>query len=183
MGYIAFFIIFTSGMALVSRICGGGKPKIPFGLPHWIYSIPFAIITAPFIGYWSILVYFLTMVGKRLGHGGFFDLGTWPHPRDKEKLEYLILWLKGRVSERTYDTIGLALTGVFVPLPAAVALASVNPLASLVLLISGALKASAYRIGWYYHTGNHGGRATIMGECLTGAYNALGIIMAYMLIH
>lgn len=32
----------------ISRMCGGGKPKLPWGLDQWIYALPYGACLALF---------------------------------------------------------------------------------------------------------------------------------------
>lgn len=185
----------------LSRMCGGGPPKLPWGLDQWIYGLPYALIALPVTATLGALVgleekdrkymkaaillpYAGAVVGKRTSHGGGIDMGTWPFDREDEALEFLIKPLRGKISEYWYDALLLAVTGVAVTLIAGFVLIFIHPWAGILLAFSGMTKAPAYMIGWaIYPTGSgkgipHLNEATAIGEFLTGffAYGILGII-------
>lgn len=187
-------------------MCGGGPPKLPWGLDQWIYGLPYALIALPitftagvFFGraeknpkyMWAtiLLPYAGAVVGKRTGHGGGIDMGTWTGERDDEALEFLIKPLRGKISEYWYDALLLAITGVAVTLIAGFVLMFIHPWAGILLALSGLTKAPAYMIGWaIYPTGSgkgipHLNEATAIGEFLTGffAYGILGIVAWIMM--
>lgn len=159
-------------MAWLSRMSGGGWPKLPLGLDQWCYALPYLLICWPVAGLWSILPYICAVMGKRTGHGGFMDLGRWKRKRDEERLEFIIRHLKGKIPDSRYDFIGLAITGVSVSFVPVLVLLASNPVHSFVLLVSGAAKAVAYWIGWEFAP-----NPTETGEVLTGAFAGLGIAL------
>lgn len=120
---------------------------------------------------------------KATGHGGGMDLahsqkhpGTRPNP---EKLEYLILWLYGRIPEYWYDYLMLAVIGLFSTLGAAIALGVVCWPAGLIVAIGGALKAQGYAIGWRAYEGDG---ATELGEILSGLFVGVSLGIACVMI-
>lgn len=163
----------------ISRMCGGGKPKLPLGIDQWLYAIPYGVITYLYSQsiLWSVLAYLGAFLGKRTGHGGWMDLGTWTKPREDERLEFIIKALHGKIYEYWYDFIGLCLVGLAVSLMSAVIVGSVSPLAGFILMLSGALKAVAYSIGWKIRR-----KPTEIGEFLTGIFGYAGIAIAYLII-
>lgn len=197
----AALFAFASLGGWLSRMCGGGPPKLPWGLDQWIYGLPYALIALPvtatigaLVGLeekdrkymWAtiLLPYAGAVVGKRTGHGGGIDMGTWTGERDDEALEFLIKPLRGKISEYWYDALLMAVTGFIVTLFAGMFLIPFHPIAGTILMLSGLTKAPAYMIGWaIYPTGGgkgipHLNEATAIGEFLAGffAYGVLGIV-------
>lgn len=162
--------------ARISRMAGGGWPKTPFGLDAWLYSVPYGIVTflallptsggvfAPY-PYWiwigAALATVAAMLGKRNGTRVFFDMGTWEaEPREPHKLEYFMKPLKGRVSEFTYDFIGLFLKGFLTTIVTAALVGYCYPLFGVYILVGGLMQPIAYSAGWYIgiyptETGEH----------------------------
>lgn len=193
---IAATIITAAAGAFMSRWHGGGfisgSPKI---LKAFLWSFPFA--AASVLAHWGIVWWALALVGvtvlaacmvfKNTGHGGGMDLAhSVKEPdagREPEKLEYLILWLHGKMPQYWYDALMLAIIGLFSTLAPAIALGWVNLPAGIVMALGGLLgKPLGYMIGWALadaglikdlpYDFNHG---TAVGEFLTGlfAYSAL----------
>lgn len=177
----------------ISRMCGGAPPKIPWGLDQWLYALPYLIVSLPgtialgaYLGlknkdkaYFKAAVlapYLGAVIGKRTGHGGGIDLGTWTEARDDEALEFLIKPLHGRISEYWYDVLLLSVTGLMVTIMAGSIVWFVDPLAGALIILSGIMKGPAYMIGWaIYPKGSgrgipHLNEATAIGEFLTGAF-------------
>ena len=130
--------------------------QIAFALPYAAACIP------PNTNSWAIpaVVLVVTTLGVLSGHGGFMDLGGWHNPRKDETMEWVIKPLHSKLSAYWYDALGLAGSGLYITLPAGLALMPYNLHLGLVIAISGALKAPAYMVA----TGN-----TAAGEILTGA--------------
>ncbi len=185
----------------LSRMCGGAPPKMPWGLDQWLYALPYLLISLPAAltlatvlsvkkenrkYFWAIvwaialLPYAGAFIGKRTGHGGGMDLATNNKEpddgREPEKLEYLILWLHGKIPQYWYDALLLAITGLAVTLIAGVMMSFINPLWGAVLALSGLTKAPAYMIGHLIYPNQRGrgipylDHATAIGEFLTGFF-------------
>ena len=182
---------------LLSRWHGGGfiggSPKI---LKAFLWSILFAFVSfAAHWGHagWKIVagiglgVLAWCMVFKNTGHGGGMDLAhSIKEPgagREPEKLEYLILWLHGKMPQYWYDFTLLAIIGTASTLLPAVAIGIIDPWAGIVVQLGGTIgKPVGYAIG---HALADAGliedlpadldHATAIGEALTGliAYAAL----------
>lgn len=178
----AFLLSFALLGGWISRMCGGGPPKLPLGLDQWIYALPYgacgvAVMASGAVeaeALFLLLPYFGAFLGKRTGHGGGIDLGTSPRIREPEALEFIIKPLHGRIPEYWYDALLLAVTGLAVTILAGLVVALADPLAGLAVALSGALKAPAYKIGRaiYPHGRGRGipelNEATAIGEFLTG---------------
>ena len=186
--------------AFLSRWHGGGfisgSPKI---LKAFLWSLPFAAASGAAFhmdghswvvtGVVAILVLAGCMVFKNTGHGGGMDLAhNSKEPgkgREPEKLEYLILWLHGKMPQYWYDALLLAIIGAASTLLPAIAIGIVNPLAGLVVLAGGLFgKPLGYMIGWALSDAgivqkfpDDLDEGTAVGEALTGlfAYTALAI--------
>lgn len=149
-------------------MCGGGPPYLPYRLAAWLYALPYLFVCLP--SWWAVAAYLAAVLGKRTGHGGGLDLGRWAGPRETEKLEYLIVWLRGRIPEYWYDVLIMAITGLSVSLVAGIVTGNIW------IALSGLLKAPAYMIGWAVYPNGHGkgiphlNEATAIGEFLTGFF-------------
>lgn len=192
-------ITFSICGGLISRWHGGGfvknSPKI---LKAFIWSAPFAffsyqeIITSntffhSFLCFLFVLGF--SMLFKNTGHGGGMDLAhSLKEPdngREPEKLEYLILFLHGKIPQYFYDLLLLSIIGFFSTLGCAVVMASVNPSAGLFLSFGGLLgKPLGYSIGWLIYPSGRGrgikylNEATAIGEFLTGFITYLFLWLA-----
>lgn len=94
-----FIIILSMAFGWVSRMCGGGGPKLPWGIDQPLYAIPHGVLgfmatksalaagtafgfsIAPWAIYsliaaGTLIPWGFAFAGKRLGHGQWFDLGT-----------------------------------------------------------------------------------------------------------
>lgn len=197
---VAAVIITAAIGGFLSRWHGGGfikgSPKI---LKAFSWSLPFALASAAAFylddhswtvtGIVSALVLAGCMVFKNTGHGGGMDLAESDkepgNGREPEKLEYLILWLHGRMPQYWYDALLLCIIGTASTLLPAIVIGLVNPWAGLVVAAGGtigkplgymtghALKDAGLLDGLPYDF-NH---ATAVGELLTGvaAYSCLAI--------
>lgn len=202
---VIFILLFALLGGWLSRMAGGGPPKLPWGLDQWLYGVPYALIAlpvlAPLAAYMGVkeknsrialsilfLPYIGAVAGKRTGHGGGIDMGTWADPREDERLEFIIKPLRGKISEYWYDALLMGVTGVACTLIASIMVWSVDVWGGLALALSGLTKAPAYMIGWgIYPSGSGKGipylnEATAIGEFLTGFF-AYGILacVAYRL--
>jgi hypothetical protein len=194
---IALIMVFSLLGGWLSRMCGGGPPKLPLGLDQWLYAVPYFLIGLPIIlpawalflktpktikGWriWLVLAiaYIAAVTGKRTGHGGGIDMGHSSEEvgagRDPEKLEYPILWLNGVIKTYWYDALLLGITGIVGTIPAGIILSFFHGGAGLLLAVSGATKPLAYMIGWAVYPNGHGkgiphlNEATVLAEFLTG---------------
>lgn len=173
-------------MAWTSRMSGGGWPKLPAGLDQWLFALPYALLLAPLLGWWTVLPYVGAVIGKRAPNAPWLDLGRSDKWRETS-LTPFIDWLHGRVSEKTYDFVGLMISGLAAVLAPALALLIVGePAAACILVVSGALKASAYDTGWHWPDFNGYpediNQPTEMGEALTGFFCGIGLLAAYISI-
>ncbi len=170
----------------ISRMAGGGWPKLPFGLDQHLYAIPYAAVCYPIAGWWCAAAYVGAFLGKRTGHGGYIDLGTSEKVRH-HRADIFLEALRGKIPEYWYDFIGLIITGIAVTLIPGLAVAVHSSLLwGSVLILSGALKAPAYAIGWRMDVFNKGplDEPTAQGEFFTGffGWGVLGII-TYLLYY
>lgn len=177
----------------MSRWHGGGfikgSPKI---LKAFLWSLPFALASGAAFhldghswtvtGIVAALVLAGCMVFKNTGHGGGMDLAhNSKEPdagRESEKLEYLILWLHGKMPQYWYDALLLCIIGTASTLLPAIAIGIVNPWAGLVCAAGGTFgKPVGYMIG--HKLADEGllkdlpydiNHATAVGELLTGVF-------------
>ena len=181
----------------LSRMCGGMKPKLSWGLDQWIYALPYGAL--PTVALWALnpfvaaglgfLSYAGAFLGKRTGHGGWMDLGTWLKERSDERLEFVGKFIRGKIPEYWYDAIMLSVSGVAVSLVASASIAVVNPLAALPTLIGGPLKPLPYMLGWKLHPKGESpskihelDEATEVGEAGTGFLGYLGLGLSAILL-
>lgn len=144
--------------AFVYRMRGGMKPSLPSPVDQMIFALPYGVVTYLETNIWiALVVYILTTIAIRKGHGNTMDLGTQPES-DPEWYEFFIKWAKPRLSPYWYDALGQAVSGLTYTLPAGIA--TLNP----VLALSGIAKAPAYMIS------RKGDADTEGGEMLTGAF-------------
>ena len=156
-------------MTWVSRMCGGGPPKLPWGLDAWLLAAPY-LLFYPYVGWWVILGYLGAVLGLRMGHGrGFhynlpFEIGSEP-----EKIEVLIpdslpvYWQKFLIMAGTGLAVSLALSIIL----------SLNGyiLPGLVLALSGTCKALAYLFPRTEHS-----------EYRRGTFLGLGVALALWIL-
>lgn len=187
---IWLLIPFAFTGAFISRWHGGGfiqnSPKV---LKNFLWALPFSVCAYFATTQWwvSLLVLAWSIVFKATGHGGAMDLGHSPKEpgagRDPEKLEYLVLWLHGRIPTYWYDLLTLAIIGLFSVAGAAFAVGYTNTLAGIIIALGGLGKPIGYAIGWQLNRAIEDffsedlNEATEIGEFLTGflAYLCLGI--------
>ena len=151
----------------ISRMCGGGWPKLPWGLDQWIYALPYAGVyfLLPWAWYINLPVaaaaYGLGFLGKRMGHGQYFHLNYSPRENEEqdEKIDpFVSLFfgkdLGGHGRKRYWRGVfGLSITGLICALGAGVALGVAGHyIASAVILAGGIAKAGAYMLGWWAYS-------------------------------
>lgn len=160
--------------AFFYRARGGPLLKLPRPFEQILFSsFPCLILPAWAVqsNFWVLWVVFIISVAfECTGHGGFFyhkngnykkivkEVTDSKTEREPERLEFLIRWLHGRVSNYLYCTIGMAMTGFVVTLgPGIFVVYSGQVLAGVFLALTGLLKAPAYmisdKIGWDTHGG------------------------------
>lgn len=149
-------------------MCGGGWPKLPWGLDQWLLALPY-LLFYPVIGWWVVPAYLGAVLGLRLGHGSFFHYGLpLKEGRTVEKIEYI---MPKSLPVWTYKVLGMFLTGLAVTLVLSLCLAIQGHfLASIVLAISGASKAIAYFLP-----------RTEWAELARGFFLGLGVYFGIML--
>ena len=171
----------------LSRVIGAKKGSI---LPSWfnpikdwVYATPYGLIgILCFYGYGystsflAFLVCFLVaFLGKRTGHGQWMDLGTWDAPVSPESLDFLVFFILGKDSYKSYwrDFLGLTISGIFISLGCVISLLLINQyLLALLVLLGGALKSVSYAIGFKVFKSKY---PTEVGEFLTGFFAGIPI--------
>jgi hypothetical protein len=140
---LTFIIILLCGVwAKVGRMNGGGKPELPFGLDAHLFSLPAGFVGGLlgkyFLFNWYIIIpftniilssamicfaiaYAVTFLGRRIGIGQYFDLGTTIRKvYESEKIDFLLkpffgvdrgTKTKGKTGGFWRDFVGLSLTG------------------------------------------------------------------------
>lgn len=192
---------------VLSRWHGGGfisgSPKV---LKNSLWAFPFASVSllalhAAGVHGWPLYLaaavsFALCLFGKATGHGGGMDLAHNPKEpggnpsRKPEKLEYLILWLHGKMPQFWYDFLLLVIIGIASTSGAALCIGYVNPLAGLIVATGGAMKAVAYAIGWKLHDmfawpdnlPKDFDEPTEIGEFLTGSFAFTGLAIATLMV-
>lgn len=172
-------IAFAMG-AITSRMCGGGKPDVPWGLDQFIYALPYAAFGD---GWLKLLSYAGGVIGKRSGHGQYHGVfGKRTNPKDDEWFDFIVKIFFGEdmtgPNRWKRNLFGLFLSGVFPVLIASVLTTlSGHYIAALVIFMGGALKPVAYLITAktkYFTNG---------GEYLTGAFAWSAAMIAVLIIH
>lgn len=191
---ISILIVLIVYGTFVSRWHGGGfisgTPKV---IKNLLWAIPFGavafIATHNYI-WWGVAL-LISVLGKGTGHGGGMDLAHNPKEpgagRKPEKLEYLILSLHGKIPQYWYDFLLLVIVGLAAVLGAAIAVATVNLPAGLIIALGGMCKAVGYMIGWEFFPTKKGSveefdEATEVGEGLTGLFAYTGLALAIILL-
>jgi len=185
MNSIIAFIIGLLG-AIIYRFRGAATPLkryLPRPISQIVFSLPYAYVAFLSGGFWvSFFCLLLTLAFVCTGHGNGHDLGSADRGED-ETLEILVKWLYGKIPEYWYDVILMLVLGVCITIPCGLAAGS------MLIALSGSLKAPAYMIGhWVYNnspkvskidsSGNgykgvkylphHLDHATAIGEFVTG---------------
>lgn len=115
----------------------GGDPK---ALKNIAWCLVQAIPVGIFCPLWTLIFVPLNYL-KTMGHGVIYIPNV---PLDvtkpPEKIEYLILWLRGKIEDRWYKAIGMALVGLAACLGTVIAFSCVNPISGLAVAIGGAFK-------------------------------------------
>ena len=160
----------------LSRMAGGGKPDLPFGLDAHLLALPFGIAGSLVstihlsLSFWIFptallgfaLAYGSAYLGRRLGHGQYFDLGTYIGKIiGAEKIDFLVKPFFGRdpltvradgVTPFWRDFFGLTLTGMVIPLGLTILLVlSGMYYWAAAVFIGSALKGFAYWVCRKYH--------------------------------
>lgn len=162
-----FAIISIFWMTQLSRMHGGGKPHLPWGLDAWLLPLPYLAFWSV-LGPWVVLGYLGAVLGLRLGHGRGFDYHKpFKESGKPEKVEWIIpkglpvYWQKFLLMFYT----GLAVTLI---LASTMAIQGAY-LPALILALSGALKSVAYLAP-----------KTEIAEYLRGVFLGLGFCIAFI---
>ncbi len=163
-------ILIIPYMAYLSRMAGGGWPKLPWNTDQLLYAIP-AFFLWPLIGYWSIAAYLWLAITKLMGTRQYLDGGTWDGPiRKPNNVDFLISWLRPYVSHETYDFIGNTIIGFIHGIGPCVILTYFG-YAGYAILIPAMMRGFAYAIGW----GLDSKEGSKWGEYLSGGFVGFGI--------
>lgn len=174
-------IIIVAGVvgAVVSRMCGGGKPVVPYGLDQFIYGLPYLLTGS---GLWRLLSYAGAVLGKRLGHGQYMGL-TNEHgdPAGDEGYDFIVSWFFGPETTQPArywrNLFGMFLSGLWVVLVATIELIVFGHyLEAAIVFLGGALKAPAYMISTKLGYGTEG------GEYLTGFFGWSSVAIAAIIM-
>lgn len=162
-------ILLIPYMTWLSRMCGGGPPKLPYGLDAWLLALPY-LLFFPVISYWVIPAYLGAVLGIRLGHGRGFDYSLPFKPgSEPEKVEILI---PKYLPVKYQKILIMLLTGLAVVLLSCAFLLMHGHIASgLILALSGAAKALSYFLP-----------KTLWAELARGFFLACGVYFGLMLI-
>lgn len=129
-------------MGWLSRMAGGGWPRLPWGLDQWILASPYLLLY-PLIGWGIIPSYLVAVLGLRLGHGrGFNYKSPFKEGSQPEKIE---IFIPKNLPVSIQKFLIMFLTGLVVTLGFSISLASNGHwIYSLILALSGATKSLAY---------------------------------------
>ena len=99
-------ILFVITFAVLSRACGGGWPKLPWGLDQHIYALPYAFLGWFLLDnadlYWgwvaggTFLSYATAFLAKRTGHGQYMALPYSFKAITAERLDPIVKLFFGR---------------------------------------------------------------------------------------
>lgn len=185
---IILFIVLVALGGWISRMCGGGRPRLPWGLDQWLYAIPYALVVlfanlTVIGGFTGALALVGAMLGKRTGHGQYLSIGRRRQPPAlDEKLDFIVRFFMGpqRRPDRKRDLVGMLVTGTAVGLlPALFLVAGGHVAAAALVLLSGSAKCLGYWFGdrWAVLTGRR--YTTLPCEILTGCFG-WGLVAAAM---
>jgi len=149
--------------ALVSRWHGGGFFNLGKVWISLIWALPFAYLVYTYNPWLAIPALALCALGKSSGHGNWFDLATMPQGT-RERLEFIIRPLYGKIPEYWYDVIGLSVVGL-AAVSGGLLIAPYNPLGAVAIALAGLAKPIGYMIGWKLWTSP---KSTEFGEYVTG---------------
>lgn len=177
--------------AFMSRFHGGGfKGGVNKQFKNALWSLPLGIIAWLCGGdLWiCALAVALCWLGVTTGHGrGLGSDEPMRKDMEPEKVEYAILWLKSKVSVRTYKHLIMALTGLGAVSGGVVAFMTINPLAALIIACGGLLKGIAYEIGTFIlpkqtQSGiKHLNYKTEIGEFVRGLFAYGGLALGFII--
>jgi len=207
---VAGLSLFSFIGGYISRMTGGGGIDLPLGLEQWVYTIPMVLlggyVAFPELSslsyYYSVPIvgafWFISMLGKRLGHGQYMDLGHFTGKvSTPEKIEFIVKRffgkdpsLNGNPKGGSFwrDFFGLSIVGLGPVLPLVILLLSYGlTLEGSLVALGGLLKAVAYIIGWekpFFKKQRWLGlyESTAEGEFLTGILSYLSIGIAFFSI-
>lgn len=156
-------------------MCGGGKPKLPFGLDQWVYALPYGLCLATFSPIGAILSYIAAVGGKRTGHGQYHGRAGYVAPlEEQEQLDFIVKWFFGPDTGGYWrKQFGLAITGMAVTLVCGIAYGiEFDALRGAAIAFSGASKVLAYMLAYFIYDkiGFRKFKATEMGEFFTGVF-------------
>lgn len=186
---ISLFIFALSMIgARVSRMCGGGAPKLPYGLDQHIFALPWGAVGL-ILGIWFVdlsfymipsyvttfvIAYGSAFLGKRIGHGQYFDLATSLKHITAEKIDFLLRPFFGKDAATTgnpenssyiRDLVGLSLTGTVVSLGISIlAFIAGHYLFFTILLLTSTAKGVVYAVCRKYPNLFQSGLETIGAE-------------------
>lgn len=202
-------LVFAVMGGWISRMCGGGKPKLPWGLDQWIYAIPHGIVgylaTQQF-GWWAVAgtlgAYFCAFIFKRTGHGQYFDLGFTTKlmqnedgsPR-VERIDFILKWLMGvdpnnvREGPGSFrrDYLGMCVSGLLIALGTSIALLTGGYWQlAIITAVAGFTKGLWYVIGKFQEKWGFEGFGLKLynehGEFWTGYWDYWSLALAIAII-
>lgn len=148
------------------------------------------------VGIIPTLLSFILATGMcRAGHGAWFDLGQNQNPEDKYSEERIVSFFLKPIGKFfdiyenrvLYDSIGLAMNGLFMTLPFGLALFwSGLWVEGLIVILLGVSKYPAYLLGWntdskYIRWFFGATKGTGAGEVFTGCFFYLGFWLTAVL--
>lgn len=170
--------------AFVSRMCGGGKPKLPWGLDQFVYGLPYLLCGD---GLLRLVAYAGAVIGKRLGHGQYFWLAVLRgDPAGDERFDFIVRLFFGPDVDgpKRYwrNFFGMFLSGIFVPLASCIILiAQGHVLAAAILFAGGAMKPVCYAVAQHFYPyveGDTKALGTVYGEYGAGFFGWGSVALA-----
>lgn len=181
---LLFAIAYSLVGGWLSRMCGGGPPRLPYGIDTYIFCIPFALVGLLISPWAGIASYAFAVLGKRIGHGRGISLKEPMKPTSEpERVEVVSLWLIDKIPTYWYKCLVLLLTAFVQNIGLSVCLVFVNLVFAVLFFLSSIFKPIAYMIGWRIYPKGHGpgiprlSSATALGEFLTGFFTFLCLLI------
>ncbi len=114
-------------MAIMSAWAGGSLwPSQHFGrlrfMPEVLFSLPFAVVLYPFIGWWCVIAWVWSYIWMQTGHANALPWGRGNHNPDRvNTLSPVIKWLSDKLGIEYYSTnyarLFMAVKGFLITLP------------------------------------------------------------------
>ena len=180
--FISSILLSALAGAAIYRARGMGLWRLPRPLWQLAFSVAYGVVAFTVAPWWVALFVLAVTVGAiSTGHASYMDLGSVPlgasyAPKDGRPDEWYGAWIPG--SGYWHEFAGLAVSGILISASCGLALCLAGDyLTGITVIVSGALKAPAYAIAWWFHR-RWDVEPISLGETLTGAvlWGALALL-------